>query len=89
MGARDEIWSKVKGLSHFVEHMLFKGTFLYPNTSILTKQLFKTGSKYNGQTGYDFTKFYIRSLCKYLPLSIDVLLEMIFNSLSKHFFYFF
>ena len=57
VGSRDED-NKNNGISHFLEHMLFKGT-KKRNTSKLLNELDNLGTYYNAMTTYDFTLYEI------------------------------
>lgn len=54
-GSRDETY-KNNGISHFLEHMLFKGT-KKRNTNKLLEELDRLGSSYNAMTTYDYTAY--------------------------------
>jgi len=66
-----------RGVSHFLEHLLFKGTKKYPNAKILSTIVEAMGADYNAFTGKEYTVFYIKAAAKYLPLIMDVLTEML------------
>merc|ERR1711998_437729 len=57
VGSRDEE-HKNNGISHFLEHMLFKGT-KKRNTSKLLNELDDLGTYYNAMTTFDFTLYEI------------------------------
>jgi predicted Zn-dependent peptidase len=79
VGSRQEK-GKLIGISHFIEHMMFKGTDRRPTTSDLTKELDGVGAEFNAFTGKDYTGYYIKSDTKNLSLSIDVLSDMLLSS---------
>lgn len=68
------------GNAHYIEHMLFKGT---SNRSAvqLAEEMDSAGGQINAFTTRDATCFYARVLDSQLPLAIDVLSDMFFNSL--------
>lgn len=67
------------GVSHFIEHMLFKGTEKRSAKKI--SQIFDSiGGQLNAFTGKECTCFYTKTLSNYLDLSLDVLSDMFFNS---------
>jgi len=68
------------GLSHFLEHMFFKGTEKRPTTLAISEELDKVGGIYNAFTGKECTAFYIKLAHIYLPLALDVLSDMLINS---------
>jgi predicted Zn-dependent peptidase len=77
-GSRNESTSN-NGISHFIEHMFFKGT-----TNRTAKQLAESiedvGGQINAFTGKEATCFYIKALDTHLELSLEVLSDMLFNS---------
>jgi predicted Zn-dependent peptidase len=78
VGSRDES-SKLHGCSHFLEHLLFKGT---PERSALdiSIALDAVGGEFNAFTSKEYTCFHARVLDEDLPLAVDVLGDMITSS---------
>lgn len=74
-GARDEA-PDVAGASHFLEHLLFKGTARRSAIEI-AGELEAVGGDLNAFTSKEYTCFYARCLDRDLPLAIDVLADMI------------
>jgi predicted Zn-dependent peptidase len=74
-GARDEE-AKVAGASHFLEHLLFKGTRRRTAAQI-AGELEAVGGDLNAFTSKEYTCFYARCLDRDLPLAVDVLADMI------------
>lgn len=70
----------INGISHFIEHMLFKGT-AYRNAKELVESIENIGGQINAFTGAEYTCFYARVLDKHLPIAIDVLADMFNNSI--------
>ena len=68
------------GISHFLEHMFFKGTTKRPTTLAISEVLDRVGGIYNAFTGKEYTGFYIKLAHPYLELALDVLSDMLFNS---------
>ena len=79
VGSRYES-EKMSGVSHFIEHMMFKGTKKRPNTLTLTREIDRLGAEYNAFTGKEYTGYYIKADAKYLSTSLDILSDMLFNS---------
>jgi len=79
VGARDES-DKLRGISHVIEHMLFKGT---PTRTALqiADQIDSVGGDINAFTSKESTCYYVRMLSEHVPLAIDVLCDMFLNSL--------
>ncbi len=79
VGSRQEN-IKNNGVSHFVEHLMFKGTPKRPNTIDISKELDGIGAEYNAFTGKEHTGYYITADASHLPLAIDMLSDMLNNS---------
>ncbi len=71
------------GISHFLEHMFFKGTQKRPSAFLLSEALDKVGGEYNAFTGKEYTGFYVKVAPSHLVLALDVLSDMLTNSLFK------
>lgn len=74
--------SKDRGISHFIEHMLFKGTATR-NNEVLNDALERRGGEYNAYTDYTSTVYSITALSEELEDSIDILADMVQNSVFK------
>lgn len=79
VGSRYES-EKMSGVSHYVEHLMFKGTKKRKNTQILTREIDRLGAAYNAFTGKEYTGYYIKTAAKYCELTLDILSDMLFNS---------
>ncbi len=69
------------GLSHFLEHMVFKGTQKYPTAFDLTSTVDAIGAEFNAFTSKEYTGFYVKSASEHLDLSLDVLSQLVFQPL--------
>lgn len=74
---------KVNGISHLLEHMAFKGTQRRPHTLDIAKELDRVGGIYNAFTSKEFTGFWVKVGKNHLSLALDVLSDMLFNSLFQ------
>ncbi len=72
----------ISGVSHFLEHLLFKGT-KNRNYRQIKEAIEGVGGTFNGFTSEEATCYWIKILGKYLDLSMDVLADMIQNPLLK------
>jgi predicted Zn-dependent peptidase len=77
-GARDET-DAVAGISHFIEHLLFKGTERRSAQQI-AEQLDAVGGQINAFTDREYTCYYVKVLPEHLPLAQDVLADMLQHS---------
>src|SRR5437016_6607368 len=75
VGSRDE-HARKNGISHFLEHMVFKGTERYSARQIATS-LEGIGGYLNAFTTKEHTCFYARILDDHLPKAIDVISELV------------
>lgn len=77
---------RINGISHFLEHMLFKGTPRY-GPGELDKVIMNVGGVWNAGTSKDFTHYYVTVASLYFDTALDCLSEMIQHSLidSKEF----
>lgn len=78
VGARDEDDS-IKGASHFIEHMLFKGTERRTAKDIAI-EMDSIGGEINAFTSKENTAYYVKVLDEHIPLAVDVLSDIFFNS---------
>ncbi|MGE5298087.1 MAG: M16 family metallopeptidase [Acidobacteriaceae bacterium] len=74
---------KENGISHFLEHLHFKGTKLYPTAKKLSEAVDSIGGEFNANTGKEHTQYYIRAAYEHLPLVFNVLTDMIQNPLIE------
>jgi len=81
VGSRDESPS-VAGASHFLEHLLFKGTKTRTALDI-SSSIEAVGGEMNAFTSKEYTCFYARVIDADLPLAIDVISDLITSSLGR------
>lgn len=70
----------VAGVSHFIEHLMFKGTKKRPTTLHISKELDGVGAEYNAFTSKDHTAYYVKVQSPKLALAIDILSDMLRHS---------
>ncbi|KJS00667.1 MAG: zinc protease [Peptococcaceae bacterium BRH_c4a] len=78
VGSRDED-DRVAGISHFVEHLMFKGTENRTAKQI-AEALDAVGGQLNAFTTKEYTCYYAKVLDEHFELALDVLSDMLFNS---------
>lgn len=71
---------KVNGISHFLEHMCFKGTAKRPKAINISKELDALGSQYNAFTAQEYTGYYAKSSAKHFHKIFDVVSDIYLNS---------
>jgi len=67
------------GISHFIEHMLFKGTEKRSSKEI-AESIDNIGGQLNAFTGKECTCYYTKTLDTHIEIAVDVLSDMLFNS---------
>ena len=79
-GSADESDWMGSGLSHYVEHMLFKGTPKRPGAGSVEDEVRRMGGSTNAYTSYDLTVYYLNALSKDLDGVLDLLSDVAFNA---------
>lgn len=77
-GASDE-WDEVSGVSHFIEHMMFKGT-KNRTAKQIAEDVDKIGGVFNAFTGKEATCYYIKTLSSNICRGAEILLDMLAGS---------
>lgn len=81
-GSRNETKS-TNGISHFLEHMFFKGSKTYPSAQQISTLIDGIGAVNNASTSKEYTYYWIKSASKNIQLSLNILSSMISQSLLK------
>jgi len=68
------------GISHFVEHMVFKGTPTRPKGEI-QRQMKSLGATFNGYTTHDYTGYAVSVEAEYFPKVLEILADSVMNPL--------
>lgn len=71
------------GISHFLEHMFFKGTKNRPDAKQLNSDLDKIGAAYNAYTTKEHTGFWIKSAADHFDYSLEIISDIVLNPLFK------
>jgi predicted Zn-dependent peptidase len=71
------------GISHFLEHMCFKGTKNRPSQQVIAEELDGLGAEFNAFTGHEYTGYYAKVAAPYLPKVLDLLTDIYSNPLFK------
>lgn len=77
-GSRDER-PEENGITHFIEHLLFKGTEKRSAKDI-AREFDRIGGDLNAYTSKEYTCYYAKVLDHHAPLAVEVLADMFFNS---------
>lgn len=81
-GSRNED-KKVNGISHFLEHMVFKGSKKRPTAKAISEVVDSIGGEFNAATSKDWMNFYIKARNAHLATACDVLSDMVINPLLQ------
>lgn len=79
-GSRSET-GKENGISHFLEHFLFKGTKKYPSAMAITELVDGIGGEMNANTGKEHTQYFIKAHHSRLEMIFEILTDMLQNPL--------
>jgi predicted Zn-dependent peptidase len=79
VGSRYEA-EKEAGLSHFIEHMFFKGTKKRPTSLDISEELDAIGGEFNAFTSKDRTMYFAKADAKHIDTALDVVADMYLNS---------
>lgn len=82
VGSRYEA-ARVGGISHFLEHMVFKGSAKRPSARAISEAVDAIGGEFNAGTSKEWTNFYIKSRTETLGVAFDVLSDMVLAPLLK------
>ena len=76
-GSRCEA-AEINGVSHFVEHMVFKGTRSRSSLNI-AREMDSIGGNLDAFTGKETICFNVKSLAQHVPIALDVLADLVLN----------
>ncbi len=68
---------KFAGISHFLEHMVFKGTDKFPTAQDVAAAIDDVGGEFNAFTGKEYTGYYVKLAARYLDTALDVVTDML------------
>jgi predicted Zn-dependent peptidase len=74
---------ETNGISHFLEHMVFKGSKKRPSAKAISEVVDSIGGEFNAMTSKDWTNFYIKTRVGNLEIAMDVLSDMVLNPLLE------
>lgn len=72
---------RIAGISHFLEHMVFKGSKKRPSAKEIALAVDSIGGEFNAATSKEWTNFYIKARSENLETAFDVLSDMVLNPL--------
>lgn len=71
---------KVNGISHFLEHMCFKGTVARPSAQAISHELDTLGCQYNAFTDHEMTGYYAKADSKHFKKIFEIISDIYLNS---------
>lgn len=77
-GSRNEE-KRVNGISHFLEHMAFKGSKKRPSAREISEVIDSIGGEFNAGTGKEYTNFYVKCGVDNMEVAFDILSDMVIN----------
>lgn len=78
-GSRYET-KKINGISHFLEHMFFKGAKKYKNAKEVSEAIDAIGGDFNAFTGKEYVGYYVKAASHHIDTAMDVLSDMLIHS---------
>lgn len=72
---------ELSGISHFLEHMVFKGTTRRPQASDISRELDSLGADYNAFTGHEYTGYYAKVDARHFGTALDIVSDMYLDPL--------
>jgi predicted Zn-dependent peptidase len=75
-GSRYET-QEINGLSHFLEHMFFKGGEKFKNTKQVSEAIDSIGGEFNAFTGKEYAGYFVKVAAKHAEVAYDVLSDML------------
>src|SRR4030066_1238947 len=74
---------KVNGISHFLEHIVFKGSKKRPSAKAISEAVDCLGGEFNAGTSKEWTDFYIKARSGVVDQAFDILSDMVLNPILK------
>ena len=71
---------EINGISHFLEHLCFKGTTNRSNAKVITTELDNLGATFNAFTGHEYTGYYAKAEPQHVSHLLDVISDIFLNS---------
>ncbi len=81
-GSKYEV-KRINGISHFLEHLFFKGTKKRPKPADIFNALDRIGSQHNAFTSKEHTGYYVKASAKHFDISLDIVSDILLNPIFK------
>jgi len=73
----------INGVSHFLEHLFFKGTKHRPKPGQVWQELNRRGAQSNAFTSKEFTGYYVKAAARHFDIALDVVSDILLEPLFK------
>src|SRR3990172_9909305 len=74
---------EINGISHFLEHMCFKGTEKRPKSIDISSELDNIGAVYNAFTGMEYTGYFAKARPEHFDTILDVVSDIYLNQIFE------
>ena len=74
---------RLNGISHFLEHLFFKGTRSRPKPSQVNQELDRLGAQSNAFTSKEYTGYYVKAAAKHFDTALDIVSDILIEPLFK------
>ncbi len=75
---------EINGISHFLEHMCFKGTKKRPQPIDIASELDAIGANYNAFTSMEYTGYFAKAQPNHFDITLDVVSDIYMNQIFNH-----
>ncbi|MDP3762847.1 MAG: pitrilysin family protein [bacterium] len=74
---------RLNGISHFLEHLFFKGTKRRPEAGQVNRELDRLGAESNAFTSKEYTGYYVKAAAKHFDTALDIVSDILIKPLFK------
>src|SRR3989344_3403800 len=74
---------RINGISHFLEHLFFKGTKSRPEAGHVNRELDRLGAESNAFTSKEYTGYYVKAAAKHFDTALDIVSDILIKPLFK------
>lgn len=74
---------RINGISHFLEHLFFKGSEKRPNPGDVHRELDRIGAQYNAATSKELTVYWVKTASGHFDVALDVISDILLNPLFR------
>ncbi|QQG42582.1 MAG: insulinase family protein [Candidatus Giovannonibacteria bacterium] len=74
---------KINGISHFLEHLFFKGTKSRPTPDQISREFDRIGAQKNAFTSKEYTGYYVKASAKHFDIGLDIVSDILIEPIFK------